>query len=120
VRPFDNYFLNTLLRPRPHIGATGSFDGPDQLFAGLTWNFPIWRGLFAEASFGGTLTNADLHNAQIAVGCPVLFRESLGLGVDIGPHWRAMVGVDHSSHAELCDEDNDGLTHLGGYLGYRF
>jgi hypothetical protein len=120
VRPFDNYFLNTLLRPRPHIGGTGSFDGPDQLFAGLTWNFPIWRGLFAEASFGGTIHNAELHNAQVAVGCRVLFRESLGLGVDIGPHWRAMVGVDHSSHAELCDKDNDGLTHLGGYLGYRF
>lgn len=120
VRPFDNWILNVLLRPRPHIGATGSPDGPEQLFAGLTWNAPVWRNLFVEASFGGTIHNAELHNAQVAVGCRVLFRESLGVGIDFGQHWRAMVGVDHSSHAELCDEDNDGLTHLGGYIGYRF
>lgn len=120
VDPFNNWFLNVLLRPRPHIGGTASFDGPDQLFAGLTWTAPIWRNIFLEASFGGTVHNGPLEGAQISLGCHVLFRESLGLGVDVGEHWRLMVGVDHSSHASLCDGENDGLTHLGGYLGYHF
>jgi hypothetical protein len=120
VRPFDNRILNVLLRPRPHIGATVSPDGPDQLFGGVTWTIPVWRNLFVETSFGGTIHNAPLKNAQVAVGCRVLFRESLGLGLDFGQHWRVVAGVDHSSHANLCGNDNDGLTHLGASIGYRF
>jgi len=120
VRPFDNWILNVLLRPRPHLGATVSPDGPDQLFGGVTWTIPVWRSLFVETSFGGTVHNAPLKNAEVAVGCRVLFRESLGLGVDFGQHWRVVAGVDHSSHANLCGNENDGLTHLGASLGYRF
>ena len=120
LQPFDNIILDVLLRPRPHIGGTASFDGTDQLFAGLTWTVPIWRGFFAEASLGGTIHNGPLDNAQVALGCRVLFRESLGLGVEIGEHWRVIAGIDHSSHADLCDGDNDGLTHVGVSAGYRF
>ena len=120
LQPLDNRILDILLRPRPHIGGTASFDGTDQLFAGLTWTVPIWRGLFAEASLGGTIHNGPLENAQVALGCRVLFRESLGLGVAIGEHWRVIAGIDHSSHAELCGDDNDGLTHVGVSAGYRF
>lgn len=118
--PFANRFVDILLRPRPHIGGTASFDGTDQLFAGVTWTVPIWRGFFVEASFGGTIHNGPLEGAQVSLGCSVLFRESLGVGVDIGEHLRIMAAVDHSSHADLCDGENDGLTHLGGYIGYRF
>ena len=50
----------------------------------------------------------------------MLFRESLGLGIDFGEHWRVMGGVDHSSHTNLCGKENDGLTHFGGSIGYRF
>jgi hypothetical protein len=117
---FDNWLLNILLRPRPHIGGTASLDGPDQLFAGLTWTVPVWRTLFVEASFGGTVHNGAIQDAQISLGCHALFRESLGVGADIGEHWRVMVGVDHSSHNGWCSEENDGLTHVGGYVGYRF
>jgi hypothetical protein len=120
VPAFSNWWANTLLRPRPHIGGTFSPDGPDQLFAGLTWTVPVWRMFFVEASFGGTVHNGPLEGAEVSLGCEILFRESLGVGADIGEHWRVMVGVDHSSHADLCDGENDGLTHLGGYLGYRF
>lgn len=120
VPPLDNRILNVLLRPRPHLGGTASFDGTDQLFAGVTWQIPIWRSLFAEASFGGTIHDGPLKNAEVALGCRVLFRESVALGVKLGPHWRLLAGIDHSSHAELCGEDNDGLTHIGASLGYRF
>ena len=118
--PFDNWILNVLLTPRPHVGATYSPDGPDQLFAGATWTVPIWRNFFAEASFGGTIHNGRLSGAEVSLGCRALFRESLAVGADLGQHWRVLAGVDHSSHADLCDGENDGLTHIGGYIAYRF
>jgi hypothetical protein len=120
VGPFNNRILDILLRPRPHIGATASPDGPDQLFAGLTWTVPIGRIFFVEASFGGTVHNGPISGAQVSLSCHALFRESLAVGANIGEHWRLLAGVDHSSHAGLCDGENDGLTHIGGYLGYRF
>jgi len=120
VAPFDNWVLDTLLRPRPHIGGTASPWGTDQFFAGLTWTLPLGRLFFAEASFGGTIHDGPLSNAEVALGCRVLFRESVGVGVNIGEHWRVVAGADHSSHNEFCGNDNDGLTHVGGTIGYRF
>lgn len=118
--PFSNRILDVLLRPRPHVGASASFDGTDQLFAGLTWTVPIWRSVFIEASFGGTIHNGPLSGAEVSLGCRVLFRESIGVGVDITDRWRVIAGVDHSSHNEFCGQNNDGLTHVGAYVGYRF
>jgi lipid A 3-O-deacylase len=120
VPRFDKWYLNVLLRPRPHVGFTASPWGTDQLFGGLTWNAPLGRIFFIEGSFGGTIHDGPLTGAQVAVGCRVLFRESLGLGANIGEHWRVIAGVDHSSHAELCGLDNDGLSHIGASVGYRF
>jgi lipid A 3-O-deacylase len=121
VAPLDNRYLDVLLRPRPHLGGSLSTGGgSSQLFGGLTWTVPLPSIFFLEASFGGTIHDAALENAPIAVGCRVLFRESVGLGVELGPHWRVMGGIDHSSHANLCGDDNDGLTHIGGSIGYRF
>jgi len=121
VAPLDNRFLDILLRPRPHLGASVSTeDGVNQLYGGLTWTVPLPSILFLEASFGGTIHDGDLENAPIALGCRLLFRESVGLGLELGAHWRVIGGVDHSSHTNLCGNDNDGLTHIGGSIGYRF
>jgi hypothetical protein len=124
VPPFDNYFANTLLRPRVHLGGNfGTGDGGiNQAFAGFTWNFPLPYNLFVEATFGMTVHDGPLESATgIDLGCNVLFRESIGLGADIGEHWRVLAAVDHSSHAHLiCDGGNSGITHAGVYVGYRF
>ena len=122
---FDSALLDALLRPRPHLGATVSVgDGTDQLYGGFTWTLPLPGPLFLEAGFGGTVHNGNIYLDEgkdgVQLGCRVLFRESLGLGVELGPHWRAIAGVNHSSHASLCDEENDGLSHIGATLGYRF
>jgi hypothetical protein len=127
VPPFQNYFANTLFRPRIHVGgnlATAE-DGISQVFAGLTWHFPIYDRFFLEATFGGTVHNGPLESADdgLDLGCHLLFRESIGVGVDLGERWRVLVAADHSSHAGLCDDGNagnSGLTHVGAYVGYRF
>ena len=120
VPPLDYRILSFLLRPRPHIGGNVSPAGTDQVFAGLTWHLPVWRSLFAEASFGGTVHNGPIKDAEVALGCHALFRESVAVGVNVGDHWRVIAGIDHSSHAELCSGENDGLTHAGVSVGYRF
>jgi hypothetical protein len=53
------------------------------------------------------------------LGCRVLFRESLSVGVRFMKHHSLSVMVDHISNAGLCDH-NDGLDTLGVRYGYRF
>jgi len=124
VRPFESYWANTLLRPRIHVGgnlATGD-DPINQAYAGFTWHFPIRDRFFFEASFGGTVHDGPLDSDGdgLDLGCHLLFRESIALGVDLGRRWRLLASADHSSHADLCDGGNSGITHAGIYAGYRF
>ena len=124
-RPSDNVFLDALLRPRPHLGATVSTEeGTNQVFGGFTWHLPLGSILFVEASFGGTIHDGELHRppgtTELNLGCRVLFREGGGVGLNLGENWRVMGFVDHSSHASLCDDDNAGITHAGAMIGYRF
>jgi lipid A 3-O-deacylase len=127
ARPFDNYLTDTLLRPRIHVGgnlATAD-DGVSQVYSGLTWNFPVFRRLFLEATFGFTVHNGPLESpaSGLDLGCHLLFRESVGVGANLGEHWRVIAKANHSSHAHLiCDKSsgNSGLTHAGLSAGYRF
>jgi lipid A 3-O-deacylase len=119
--PFSNRFLDVLLTPRPDLGfSVSTEDGTDQVYGGFTWTVPLPWAFFLEASFGGTFHDGPLEGNDLSLGCRVLFRESLGAGVELGEHWRLIGGVDHSSHANLCGDENDGLTHFGGSIGYRF
>jgi len=123
LQPLDNRLLDIFLRPRPHVGGLVSFGGTSQLFAGVTWNVPLGP-FFLEASFGGTIHDGTLDTPPeedgVALGCRLLFRESVGAGVHLGRNWTIMAQWDHASHADLCGEDNNGLTHIGGSIGYRF
>jgi len=126
-QPYQNYFANTLLRPRLHVGGALATEdgGVSQVYGGLTWNFPLFGAVFLEASFGGTWHDGPLASPGdgLDLGCHWLFRESVGLGYDVNEHWRVLVAADHSSHAKLCDggdAGNSGITHVGGYIGYRF
>jgi hypothetical protein len=123
LKPFDNFFADVLLRPRPHLGTSISTAGEtNQVFAGVTWTLPLGEVLFLEANFGATLHDRGLdlgHEDGAQLGCHLLFREGAGVGVNLGPRWNVVASVDHSSNAGLC-EDNDGLTHAGTSVGYRF
>ena len=126
-QPYQNYWANTLLRPRIHVGgnvATGD-DPIHQAYAGLTWHFPVYDRLFVEAGFGGTWHDGPLESPGdgLDLGCHWLFRESIAVGFNVNQHWRVLASADHSSHADLCDDGkagNSGITHAGVYAGYRF
>lgn len=112
------------LTPRPHLGASFNLGGKtDFAYAGLTWTFDLTDRLFAEATFGGAVhdgkTGRDLTVGRNALGCPVLFRESAGLGFKLSEQWVIMGVIEHLSNAGLCDQ-NRGLTQVGARLGYRF
>ncbi len=123
----NNYWANAFFRPRLFIGgnlATADH-GVSQVYGGLNWLFPIYRTVFLEASFGGTWHDGPLDSpgGGLDLGCHLLFHERLGVGTDIGRHWRVVAEADHSSHAHLCKggtTGNSGITHAGVYLGYRF
>jgi lipid A 3-O-deacylase len=125
IPPMQNALANALLRPRPHIGLSAGLgdDSTDQIFAVFTWDIPLPSVFFLEASFGATVHNGHLELPPDAdrpeLGCRLLFHERLGIGAELGQHWRIVAGADHSSNFGFC-ESNSGLTHAGVSLGYHF
>lgn len=125
--PFPTHvdpLVDALLRPRPDLGITVSTTGgPSQIYAGLTWDIPLFGGFFLEAGAGGMVHNGDLDHPHgihgPRLGSRVLFRESLGIGYSFDAHWNVIVMIDHSSDAGLTRR-NDGITLAGATVGYRF
>jgi lipid A 3-O-deacylase len=116
-------FLRFLWSPRPHVGATYAPGGntTSQAYFGLAWQYAFWRGAFVEGSLGGAVHDGSRSGAadQKALGCHLLFRESVSLGYTFASRHSLMVTLDHVSNANLCDS-NDGLDTVGVRYGYRF
>ncbi|RWX22567.1 acyloxyacyl hydrolase [Rhizobium leguminosarum] len=95
---------------RPASSSPASLDGRFQ------------REAFAEAGFGGVIHTGDLEGDDDGpeLGCRVLFHEYLGAGYRFNAHWNVMAQIAHSSHANLCDGPNDGMTRAGLQIGYKF
>ena len=92
--------LQKLARPRIHLGTSiGTSGSATQVFTGFSWT-------------------ADDDGP--ALGCRVLFHEYIGAGYRFDNHWNVMAQVAHSSHANLCDGPNEGMTRAGLQLGYKF
>jgi lipid A 3-O-deacylase len=114
----------SFLIPRAHIGGTANFNGKTSHgYAGLTWNYDIWRGLFIEGSFGGAVHNGETGKSvprnMNAMGCAVTFRESGSVGYRFTDNLSLMATVEHLSNAGLCKQ-NRGLTNFGLRVGYTF
>lgn len=111
---------------RPHLGATVNFGGLESMvYGGVSWTVPIAdTPVFVEASLGGALHNGNtLGTAAYParnLGCGLVFRESVSLGVKLNDNASIMVTAEHASNANLCDHGNRGLTNLGIRFGYRF
>ncbi|NKN36529.1 acyloxyacyl hydrolase [Agrobacterium sp. a22-2] len=113
----------SLMRPRVHLGAElGIAGSASQAFAGLSWTVDLTDRIFAEAGFGGLIHDGTLDDnaSGPGLGCRGLFREYAALGYNLDRNWRVMAQVEHASHANLCDDPNDGFTRAGMLVGYRF
>ncbi|ARO30364.1 lipid A 3-O-deacylase-related protein [Rhizobium sp. NXC14] len=112
-----------LLHPRVHLGTSiGTSGEATQFFTGFTWTVDLNEKLFAEAGFGGVIHTGELDDNDDGpeLGCRVLFHEYVGAGYRLTRNWNVMAQIAHSSHADLCDGPNDGMTRAGIQIGYKF
>lgn len=118
--PLDsgNSLIDFVFGPRLHAGLASPL-GADPLYgyAGFTWTLPVTDSVFVEASLGGAL-NTGGDNGPL--GCTATFREAAAVGWSLDEHWRILAGIEHLSHADLCGDDNPGLTTVSASVGYRF
>ncbi|NIX75260.1 acyloxyacyl hydrolase [Microvirga terricola] len=114
------------LVPRLHVGGTINTAGrTSYLYAGFTWTLEnlIWRGAFAEVTFGVSVNNGRTGDFvppdHSRIGCHTLFRESASLGYRFDEHWSVMATIEHVSNGGLCHQ-NRGVTAGGLRIGYSF
>lgn len=111
---------------RPHLGATLNTAGLESMvYAGVSWTVPVFdTPLFVEGSFGGAVHNGNTTGNAVYparnLGCPVMFREALSVGMHLSDNASVMATIEHASNANLCENGNRGLTNLGVRFGYRF
>jgi hypothetical protein len=120
----NNPLLQTIFAPRFEAGAMiNTYGLTSYAFAGLNWRTPQWGPLFLEVGFGGAVNDAtdnphDMRHTDL--GCPVTFRESAGIGWRITDRIDVVASIEHISHANLCSNQNPGITSAGLRVGYRF
>ncbi|MBB6182270.1 acyloxyacyl hydrolase [Pseudorhizobium flavum] len=117
--------LEKLIRPRVHIGTSLSTAGEaNQIYAGFSWTADVTDRFFLELGFGGTLHDGDLDASDGGdspnLGCRALFHEYAAAGYNLTESWSVITQIEHSSHAELCDGPNNGLSRAGILVSYRF
>ncbi len=116
-------WLDWIWSPRPTAGFSLNTAGDTSaVYAGVTWDFDIAGPIFISAFFGGGVHDGETEGNvpdKRALGCPLLFRESIGLGYRLPNGDAIELAVDHMSNASLCDE-NDGVENLGIKYHLRF
>ena len=116
-------FLRFIWSPRPHIGGNINSRGDtSQGYFGLTWEWTLWRGLFAGFSFGGAIHDGELKTDEVdkkELGCRLLFRKSIEAGWRFADRHAVSLYLDHISNANICSR-NEGLENFGVRYGYRF
>ena len=124
VRPYSFGNAWDYLIPKFHLGGDLNTVGrTSDVYAGITWQFPLFYRFFGELTFGGSYN--DGHTGLVVpteysrVGCHELFRESASVGYHLSEHWNIMAIAEHNSNAGLC-KHNEGLTNIGARLGYVF
>ncbi|RYE05840.1 MAG: acyloxyacyl hydrolase [Rickettsiaceae bacterium] len=113
---------SAFMSPRPHLGVMiAANGGTNQLYGGVTWRIPMQQ-FFAELSFGGEIHDSPLRKKpgikKRALGTRLLFRESIGLGVNLTEQLTATALIDHASNASIR-LPNSGLTEAGLQIGYK-
>lgn len=117
--------FDKLLRPRIHVGGTiATSNEANQVYAGFSWTANVTERFFLEVGFGGTIHDGDLNFSDGGdspkLGCRALFHEYAAAGFNVTERWSVIAHVEHSSHANLCDGPNNGLSRGGIMVGYKF
>ena len=116
-------FLEIVFSPRPHLGITvNTGDDTSQVYAGLTWDWTFWDPFFVEGTLGFAVHDGETDiesREKKALGCKLLFRESVSLGAHFLDQHSLSMSLAHMSNAKLC-EKNEGLDTFGIRYGYRF
>lgn len=119
----DYAVFKYIFAPKPHLGASlNTRKGSHQFYAGLTWRFDFFSYYFIEGSFGGEVHTGNINKRtryKQKLGCRLLFRESVSLGVKFKERHSVSLILDHASNAS-CGKTNPGLTAFGLRYGYRF
>jgi hypothetical protein len=117
---YNNAYLDALLRPRVHLGASINTAGnTSQLYAGLTWDMKLASEFSLELTFGGAMHDGPTDRAHPdSYGCTLSFRESVSLGYILDERWTVYGTLAHMSNAGLCD-DNTGVSSAGVRFGYK-
>ena len=108
--------------PRAMIGASWNLQGrTHHAHAGMLWRLSLTDRLFGEIGLGGAVHTGSVEGSahRSGMGCPLAFRESLGLGLRLEGGWHAVATVEHLSNAGLCRR-NRGLSNLTVGVGYSF
>lgn len=121
----DAQGLDKLARPRIHVGSVLSTAGEtNQVYAGLSWTANVTERFFLELGIGGAIHDGDLNDSDGGdgpkLGCRTLFHEYAAAGYNVTDNWSVIAQVEHSSHAELCNGPNNGLSRVGMLVSYRF
>lgn len=123
-------WLNRLLNPRPHLGASINSDGDtSQIYFGVTWHQDLFvdlarpdDGIFFAFGAGGAVHDGKLDTNdpdRKSLGSRVLFHLSMELGYRFTQHLSASIYGEHSSNANLAKR-NEGYDNLGLRLGIAF
>ncbi len=113
-----------ILTPRIHVGGDiATSDEANQVFAGFSWTADLGDRFFLEGGFGGSVNDGDLEEDGTSgpkLGSHLLFHEYAAFGINIDANWRVIAEVEHSSHANIADGPNNGLSRAGVLVGYKF
>jgi len=116
-------FLDIIWSPRPHLGiAVNTAGDTNQIYGGLAWDWMFWEPFFVEGTLALAVHDGKLNNQfseRKALGCRVLFRESVSLGARFLKRHSISLQFAHISNADLCDH-NAGLDTFGIQYGFRF
>jgi lipid A 3-O-deacylase len=116
-------WLAFILAPRPIIGGSVNTSGDTSYgHFGVNWGGDVTERLFVDFSFGGAIHSGNKNvndPARKHLGCRVVFREALSVGVHITEQINVSGIIEHISNAGICSR-NDGITSAGARLGYRF
>ena len=117
--------------PRFHVGGMVNLNGKTSYaYAGVLWTLDLPFNFLVEGFVGGSVHNGALDNAIVngmptraALGCRVLFHTGGSVGYRFNRQWTVMFTYDHLSNGNAvfgaCSR-NQGLTQLGGRIGYTF